>query len=155
MTSFLGDKKISALDSVQPPALADVAHLKPRNAMGFAYVVHCATLTSVALWCSWQEQIWLWLTGQILLSLALLQWFILLHEAGHRTLFRSKRLNRAVGHIAGFFSGDTEAYEYLASSISKFYEPTELLAMMKEAGFADCYHRPLTMGIVTLYVGEK
>jgi len=57
--------------------------------------------------------------------------------------------------IAGLVSGDKEAYEYLASSIAKFYEPEELLAMMKEAGFSRQYCRPLTMGIVTLYIGVK
>ena len=29
-------------------------------------------------------------------------------------------------------SGDKEAYEYLASSIAAFYEPEELLAMMRD-----------------------
>ena len=48
-----------------------------------------------------------------------------------------------------------EAYEYLASSIAEFYEPEQLLAMIKEAGFSRQYCRPLTMGIVTIYVGIK
>lgn len=64
-------------------------------------------------------------------------------------------LNKVLPKIAGLVSGDKEAYEYLASSIAKFYEPEELLAMMKTAGFSRQYCRPLTMGIVTLYVGIK
>jgi demethylmenaquinone methyltransferase/2-methoxy-6-polyprenyl-1,4-benzoquinol methylase len=64
-------------------------------------------------------------------------------------------LNKVLPKIAGLVSGDKEAYEYLASSIAKFYEPEKLLAMMKEAGFTRQYYRPLTMGIVTLYVGIK
>ena len=64
-------------------------------------------------------------------------------------------LNRVLPKIAGLVSGDKEAYEYLASSIAKFYEPEDLLAMMKAAGFSRQYCRPLTMGIVTLYVGIK
>jgi len=64
-------------------------------------------------------------------------------------------LNRVLPKIAGLVSGDKEAYEYLASSIAKFYEPEELLAMMKDAGFSRQYCRPLTMGIVTLYIGIK
>ena len=64
-------------------------------------------------------------------------------------------LNNVLPKIAGLVSGDKEAYEYLASSIAKFYEPEELLAMMKTAGFSRQYCRPLTMGIVTLYVGIK
>lgn len=64
-------------------------------------------------------------------------------------------LNKVLPRIAGAVSGDKEAYEYLASSIAEFYEPETLLGMMKEAGFAAVYHRPLTFGIVTLYVGVK
>ena len=64
-------------------------------------------------------------------------------------------LNKVLPKIAGLVSGDKEAYEYLASSIAKFYEPEELVAMMKEAGFSRQYWRPLTMGIVTLYIGIK
>jgi demethylmenaquinone methyltransferase/2-methoxy-6-polyprenyl-1,4-benzoquinol methylase len=64
-------------------------------------------------------------------------------------------LNKILPKLAGLVSGDKEAYEYLASSIAKFYEPAELLAMMQEAGFEKPWRRPLTFGIVTIYVGEK
>lgn len=64
-------------------------------------------------------------------------------------------LNRVLPKVAGIVSGDKEAYEYLASSIAQFYEPDELLRMIKNAGFSKTYHRPLTFGIVTVYVGVK
>ena len=64
-------------------------------------------------------------------------------------------LNRVLPRLAGLVSGDKEAYDYLASSIAKFYDPEELLRMMRQAGFARAYRRPLTFGIVTIYVGEK
>ena len=64
-------------------------------------------------------------------------------------------LHRVLPKVAGLVSGDKEAYEYLASSIAEFYEPEQLLAMIKEAGFSRQYCRPLTMGIVTIYVGIK
>lgn len=64
-------------------------------------------------------------------------------------------LNRVLPRVAGLVSGDEEAYTYLASSIAEFYEPDELLAMIKAAGFSRYYCRPLTMGIVTIYVGIK
>jgi demethylmenaquinone methyltransferase/2-methoxy-6-polyprenyl-1,4-benzoquinol methylase len=64
-------------------------------------------------------------------------------------------LNRILPKVAGLVSGDKEAYEYLASSIAKFYEPEELLDMIKEAGFSKQYCIPLTMGIVTIYIGVK
>ena len=64
-------------------------------------------------------------------------------------------LNAVLPKIAGLVSGDKEAYEYLASSIAGFYEPDELLQMMRDAGFATTYCRPLTFGVVTVYVGVK
>jgi demethylmenaquinone methyltransferase/2-methoxy-6-polyprenyl-1,4-benzoquinol methylase len=43
----------------------------------------------------------------------------------------------------------------VAGSIAKFYEPEALLAMIKGAGFSRHFCRPLTMGIVTIYIGIK
>ena len=34
----------------------------------------------------------------------MLQWFVLLHETGHNTLFPNTRANLVIGHISGFFS---------------------------------------------------
>lgn len=64
-------------------------------------------------------------------------------------------LNKILPLVAGLVSGDKEAYDYLASSIAGFYEPSELLAMMRAAGFARSYCRRLTFGIVSVYVGVK
>ncbi len=64
-------------------------------------------------------------------------------------------LNRVLPKIAGIVSGDKEAYEYLASSIAAFYEPEELLKMIRIAGFSSVDRIPLTFGIVTLYIGVK
>lgn len=64
-------------------------------------------------------------------------------------------LNKVLPKIAGLVSGDKEAYEYLASSIAAFYEPQELLQMIRQAGFTSAECKPLTFGIVTLYIGVK
>ncbi|VAW34105.1 Demethylmenaquinone methyltransferase [hydrothermal vent metagenome] len=64
-------------------------------------------------------------------------------------------LNRILPLVAGMVSGDKEAYEYLASSIAKFYEPEEFLSMMRQAGFSRSYRRTLTFGVVSIYVGIK
>ncbi|WP_028319422.1 ubiquinone/menaquinone biosynthesis methyltransferase [Desulfobulbus elongatus] len=64
-------------------------------------------------------------------------------------------LNKVLPAIAGRISGDKEAYQYLASSIAAFYEPAELLAMMRKAGFATASRLPLTFGIVSIYIGIK
>ncbi|HSH12578.1 MAG TPA: class I SAM-dependent methyltransferase [Desulfurivibrionaceae bacterium] len=39
--------------------------------------------------------------------------------------------------------------------MAKFYAPEELLAMMREAGFREAHRRPLTFGIVSIYLGVK
>ena len=64
-------------------------------------------------------------------------------------------LNRVLPVVAGLISGDKEAYQYLASSIAAFYEPEELMAMMREAGFTQVMRIPLTFGIVSIYRGVK
>jgi len=64
-------------------------------------------------------------------------------------------LNRVLPKVAGLVSGDKEAYEYLASSIAEFYEPDVLLGMMNKAGFVKAHRRPMTFGIVSIYVGVK
>lgn len=45
-----------------------------------------------------------YLLGQLGLTLGFCHAFVLMHEAGHHTLFRSRRLNAGVGHVAGFLS---------------------------------------------------
>jgi len=64
-------------------------------------------------------------------------------------------LNKVLPKVAGLVSGDKEAYEYLASSIAAFYEPEELLKMMRTAGFTSTQRKPLTFGIVSIYIGIK
>jgi demethylmenaquinone methyltransferase/2-methoxy-6-polyprenyl-1,4-benzoquinol methylase len=64
-------------------------------------------------------------------------------------------LNRVLPWVAGLVSGDKEAYEYLASSIAGFYEPEELLSMMRDVGFTQVERKPLSFGIVSIYIGCK
>ncbi len=64
-------------------------------------------------------------------------------------------LEKILPKIAGMISGDKEAYEYLASSIAAFYEPEELMDMMKKAGFENPKRKTMTFGIVSLYIGIK
>ena len=46
----------------------------------------------------------LWLCGQALLAVMLVQWFVILHECGHETLFRTRRWHAAAGRLAAVFS---------------------------------------------------
>ena len=57
--------------------------------------------------------------------------------------------------IAGICAKNRDAYEYLARSIALFYEPEELIAMMRETGFTEVERKKLTFGIVSIYAGIK
>ena len=83
---------------------ADALRLKPRDRMGFFYVALTCGLTVVGLWLAIYPNKFVWLFSQMLLALAFLQWFILLHEAGHQILFKTRILNTIAGNFAGFFA---------------------------------------------------
>jgi acyl-lipid omega-6 desaturase (Delta-12 desaturase) len=87
-----------------PPTPSELVHLRPSDAAGSLALALCAGITASGLWLSLLESTWLWLAGQIVLALAFVQWFAVLHECGHETLFRTKRPHAVVGQVAGFFS---------------------------------------------------
>lgn len=72
--------------------------------MGTLHLALVLSQTAAALALSLRGSVWLWLAGQALLGLALVQWFIVLHEAGHLGLFRTRALNLAAGHLASVFA---------------------------------------------------
>ena len=90
--------------STNPPTPADLTHLRPSDAAGSAVTLVAIVATVIALTLSMRAEVWLWLPGQIILAVALVQWFAILHECGHETLFRSRGIHRAIGQVAGFFS---------------------------------------------------
>jgi len=96
--------EVAASPHEHPPTIAEVAHLKPRNLFGFFYLGLASALTTLAIVLSLSSNVLIWFVGQLLLSIALLQWFVIIHEAGHKTLFRTIVLNKYVGHLASFFA---------------------------------------------------
>jgi fatty acid desaturase len=76
----------------------------PSDAVGAAYFAFAALLTAAAAFLSSYPLGVVWLLGQLLFALAFLEWFVLLHEAGHRTLFLHRVPNFVAGTIAGFFA---------------------------------------------------
>jgi len=90
--------------SSHPPTPSDLTHLRPSDAAGSAVILVAASATALALALSMRAELWLWLAGQVILAVALVQWFAILHECGHETLFRSRRVHGVIGQIAGFFS---------------------------------------------------
>ena len=87
-----------------PPSVHEIAHLTASDRTGALVFASTASATALGLWLSAQPGWLLWSMGQLLLGAALVQWFIVLHECGHRTLFRRRRPNIWAGRVAGFFS---------------------------------------------------
>ena len=57
--------------------------------------------------------------------------------------------------IGGLVSGDGAAYKYLNESVERFPQGEEFEKMMVDAGFRDVISFPLSLGIATLYQGDK
>lgn len=89
---------------LSPPRPAALRHLHATDAAGLRFFAANSMLTTAGVWLSLTGPAAAWAIGQILLGLAMVEWFVLLHECGHNTLFRQRRWNIAAGHVAGFFS---------------------------------------------------
>jgi fatty acid desaturase len=90
--------------SAAAPYPADLTHLRPTDAAGLWVVGIAAAGTAAALLLSFAGGWILWLCGQALLAVMLVQWFVILHECGHETLFRTRRWHAAAGRVASAFS---------------------------------------------------
>jgi len=86
------------------PRPVELQHLRPSNAAGVLALALVAGITGLGLALALQPGAWPGAAGQIVLSLALVQWFVVLHECGHDTLFRTRRLHPIVGRLAGAFA---------------------------------------------------
>lgn len=80
----------------------------PENGRGLVQVAN-TLLPFVALWClvPASAEISYWLTAGItlLIALFLVRAFVLMHDCGHGSLFRSGRLNRGFGFVLGVVTG--------------------------------------------------
>jgi omega-6 fatty acid desaturase (delta-12 desaturase) len=86
------------------PCPSALAHLRPTDRNGVLVTAAVCAVTAAGLGLSVQPNGVMWIIGQIILAGAFLHWFVILHECGHDTLFRSRRLNAAVGTCAGLIS---------------------------------------------------
>jgi fatty acid desaturase len=88
---------------MQPPDPTQLRALKPFNSYAWLLVAVNWLLVGGGLWLSASGFHPLaYIAGQVLLALGFTQALVLLHEAGHRTLFRQPWLNDLVGTLAGF-----------------------------------------------------
>lgn len=58
----------------------------------------------------------------------------------------------AVGRMV---SKDVRAYSYLPESIAAVPQGRDMLALMEQAGFTSCAHRPMTLGTCTIYTALR
>ncbi len=87
-------RHIAASDaSPAPPKPSELGHLRPSNLAGAVCVGECVAITAIGFWLSLNGSVWIWAVGQIVLALSFVQWFAVLHECGHETMFRTKRLH--------------------------------------------------------------
>ncbi|NCU02947.1 MAG: bifunctional demethylmenaquinone methyltransferase/2-methoxy-6-polyprenyl-1,4-benzoquinol methylase UbiE [Chitinophagaceae bacterium] len=57
--------------------------------------------------------------------------------------------------VAGAFSKNKKAYQYLNKSINAFPEGKNFVAVLNKTGFINTSCKPLTLGICTIYCGDK
>lgn len=86
------------------PAPLQLMHLRPSDRAGLLVVGVAVLSTSGAVALSVAGGWTGWAVGQVWLAFALVQWFVLLHECGHDTLFARRGWHAPVGHLAAFFA---------------------------------------------------
>ncbi len=57
--------------------------------------------------------------------------------------------------IGGLFSKNFHAYTYLPDSVINFPKPNKFAELMEDAGFINIKWKRLTLGVATLFVGQK
>jgi demethylmenaquinone methyltransferase / 2-methoxy-6-polyprenyl-1,4-benzoquinol methylase len=62
-------------------------------------------------------------------------------------------LHNVLPHMAGWLTGQKDAYEYLGGSIEAFPSGKGMIDLLNSCGFKDANATPLTLGVVTIYQG--
>lgn len=97
-------RRLARIGFAAAPRAEDLSHLRPADDAGLLVVAVAVAGTTLGLALSFAGG-WLpWLGGQVALAFAVVQWFVILHECGHETLFRTRRHHAWVGGIAAFVS---------------------------------------------------
>ncbi|WP_114783669.1 fatty acid desaturase family protein [Botryobacter ruber] len=83
----------------------DFKALPASNQLALAHLLLPLALAFTGTWLSTAfNGVLSWLAGQLLLAVFFFQCFVLLHETGHLSYFKSKSLNKFFGHLFGFLS---------------------------------------------------
>ena len=73
---------------------------------------------------------------------------------GFRRLF-DFYMRSVLPRVGAWFSGSRTAYKYLPDSVARFLDQDQLVAMMRDAGFAQVTFENLTGGIAALHTGQR
>ncbi|HEX9851671.1 MAG TPA: fatty acid desaturase [Woeseiaceae bacterium] len=91
-------------DRNELPSADEIALLKPAPGLGLLHSVVALILLLGGLKLALADNVIAYAAGQFVLAFFFVHAFVLLHEAGHDTLFPRRSLNRVVGHAAGFLT---------------------------------------------------
>ncbi len=64
-------------------------------------------------------------------------------------------LHHVLPRMAGWVTGERDAYEYLGGSIEQFPSGAAMTGLMETCGFAETDATPLTFGVVSIYQGTR
>ncbi len=64
-------------------------------------------------------------------------------------------MNVVTPGMGKLFSKNRNAYQYLNESIKKFPEGKNFTTILESVGFVNIYHKPLSLGICSIYCGTK
>ena len=64
-------------------------------------------------------------------------------------------LHQVLPVLAGWLTGEPDAYRYFSGTIEDFPKGEAMLELLRRCGLANCDLKPLTLGIVTVYTGQK
>lgn len=64
-------------------------------------------------------------------------------------------LHHVLPRLAGFVTGQRDAYEYLGGSIEAFPSGPGMMRLMETCGFSETDSTPLTFGVVSIYEGTR
>ena len=64
-------------------------------------------------------------------------------------------LHHVLPHLAGWLTGQKDAYEYLGGSIEAFPSGKNMTDLLESCGFEKNHATPITGGVVTIYEGTR
>jgi demethylmenaquinone methyltransferase / 2-methoxy-6-polyprenyl-1,4-benzoquinol methylase len=64
-------------------------------------------------------------------------------------------LHHVLPHMAGWLTGQKDAYEYLGGSIEAFPSGAAMTSLLESCGFSETEACPITFGVVTIYEGTR